>query len=322
MADGSAAQRPRGDALKATSPARHPVAAAHHSRGTSSAPTRRFPADGRHPVHTGAVADEVGPGAGLSSNLTVRAPSPPAGEASSDLAGPTARSVLLRLLDSTLSDPALTRAKIAKAIAMSGEPDLPEGPKELCLFVRAHMLDDLVDELGAQVVRVLLEDLEGTLRDVAPPRSSGVERTAASIRANPPSTRPEPHGLKASPASPTTPKPRRHVVLVDTDRFRRSLLARALLAQGCDVGVAESAADLPENGERVDALFIEAECGVSESVLQTILETRPTAAVIWTYDDAGPKPYSRLLTAQRGVALPRSTKATVFMEQIARLLGR
>ena len=73
------------------------------------------------------------------------------------------------------------------------------------------------------------------------------------------------------------------MLLVDTDRFGRAPLARALVRGGCDVTAVETIAEVNATlaaHEPLDVVIIDADHLAFESLLRTIVTTRPNVAIL------------------------------------------
>lgn len=189
---------------------------------------------------------------------------------------PGVAAVLRERLAFVLGDELAAEALLADALRESGRGALPHDTEACVTFARAHLLRPLLERRGPRLVAAFLDDLE-TLE-------------ASQVR---PTSRPI-----ASPA-------RRLIALIDRDRFRRALIAQALLRSELDVVAGETPAEVArESADLIvwiapDAREIE-ECELS-GIAVTPRETPASAR--WRIVRSSPTP-AAVLAAVRAQLNP------------------
>ena len=130
-----------------------------------------------------------------------------------------------------------------------------------------------------------------TIRSYPAPPNVGATIRSYPAPPAPPAAPPEPPPpvppVPAAPAAPARPRrakgSRAIVLLVDTDRFGRAPLARALVRGGCDVTAVETIAEVNATlsaHEPLDIVIIDADHLAFESLLRIIVTTRPEIAIL------------------------------------------
>lgn len=139
-----------------------------------------------------------------------------------------------------LGDAVSARAVIAAALESAGRTEVPRDPRALVPFVRAHVVERIAELAGPRLALAFLEDLRaragvstdrpihGLAQMQAPPSSSLPRKLALRPTSEPPRDR---YGTRAR---------RPEVVIVESDRFARSQLARVLVRGGADVSPYET----------------------------------------------------------------------------------
>lgn len=177
----------------------------------------------------------------------------------------TAQTILVERLEAAFDGDPGARIFLQAALRSARRAALPTDPEAVLDFARAHLLGPLAEELGGRAVAAFLEDLTRALRrplhevevsaeveldDAALGLETG-EVSGEVLRPSriPTALRPPPldrggHVSSIPPSNSGPVRVRPRASLVHGDRFTRALLARQLLAAGCDVTVLEALADL------------------------------------------------------------------------------
>jgi len=166
---------------------------------------------------------------------------------------------------------------VNEALERSGRTDAPEDPEDLVAFVKAHLIDDLVETIGGREVAGFLDELSDAALVV-----SGVRRR-------------DPSSARAT------------VVLVDGDLFRRAGLARSLVARRLNVIPAGALTELLNTSARPRVLIVDHEEALSAAFLivlsqpgfrpSVVMRTKePPAAAMQTLERAGVDVYEIVST--------------------------
>lgn len=196
---------------------------------------------------------------------------------------PAARA-LVEALEEAFDGDSGARIFLQAALRMARRSTLPSDPDVLLDFVRAHLMGMLAEEMGAIPATAFLDRIVVALgamtRDEPPLQGSGARESdvvwrdsARRLRSSPslPAVEVDISAAVAPPSSAdvdSDPEPpssaresgrhrlRIRTLLVHSDRFTRALLARHLLAAGCDVLVVETFVDLATMVERTPAVAV------------------------------------------------------------------
>jgi hypothetical protein len=184
------------------------------------------------------------------------------------------------LLELSLGNETVAHAAIAHALAQAGRDALPPTGPEIVAFARAYLMSILTGELGPRLTLALLDDLIEKLDP--PPAEPGSGVTPRS--SVPPGSMPRriaridfrPTLTPAEVAALT-------VVVVDPDKIRRPVIARALLRAKWSVRVVDTPAELAlahEEGERFAAALVDLDHLAVQPILDEIVARYPEAVVI------------------------------------------
>lgn len=251
----------------------------------------------------------------------------------------------MRILETTIPDRWTWEGALAGALAQAGLEDVPDDFEGLLDFVRVHLVRLLDDEERPWLVGSVLEDLEAEA-EVARlgPDSLSSARMAVATRIPDklPKTEPAPMsgGFESSepPQIPRlAPMPidltsvarlkidRPAVLVVDSDRFGRASLCRALVQGRCDVtsldGGAEAITAI-EGPDPIDVLVIDVDSTGATSILEALVRVRPETPVIaWTNSPAAIAEHvTRVAGVQIFEVLPRNARAVIVNETIRKLV--
>ena len=163
------------------------------------------------------------------------------------------------------------------ALVRAGLDGVPDAPDQTLLFVRAHLIGKLSEDVGPRLAMALVDDLVERL-EAAP--TSGVVAAVPSSSA-----------LRAAPVSSrSSARPVRGILLlVDMDSYRRASLARLLVPVRWDVRTASSHEDLVDVArEREDpiAIVVAVEHPSTEEIVRSAVANWPDAAVVIHGDTA------------------------------------
>jgi hypothetical protein len=203
---------------------------------------------------------------------------------------PLATPRVLKVIDTVVGSEERRQSVLRAALQSSGQAMIPERLEDLLVFVRAHLLPALSDQIGPRLATVVLADIDFAIqkefrkrgRSEDPP-SSGRER------AEPPP--PSSNTIVDSQLSQTSrngvpssgAKPRCAVLVVDRDRVGASMLARGIIHSGCDVAVADAATiDTAVTGDFEPHVLILGERDAVEMCqpLRMLLLSRPNLAIV------------------------------------------
>ncbi len=248
----------------------------------------------------------------------------------------SAQRALLRLLTTALADDGKARRAIHEALVEARESSLPIDSVELLEFVKAYLVPHMQREVGPKLVAAMLEDLEALIEHEKAGDSSS--RMAISTRMPPPGEQapPEIEFPRDAPPPDLEPMPppkrvemsesRPVVILLDTDRFGRAALARALVQGRCDVQVLDSPAEVVEvlrGNAPVHVLLTEIDGLELDAIFAALVETRPELPVI--VRTKSPRSVAEHLLRTAGVAnfdvIAKSSKNTEVIELVRTLSG-
>lgn len=213
----------------------------------------------------------------------------------------------MRALDLAFGDENSGRVLIQAGLRSARRAALPDEPEALLNFVRAHMMSVLTEELGPRVTSALLEQLDEDLRREAPPPS-----TRRSVNELPMVTSevPKSSGVRL----------RSSVLLVDSDRFARSNLARTLITNSCDVCAAETPLDVRSQNSRLDVAIIDMNVPEVAAILGALLAKSPDVKIIAIATDAASADtLLRAASVRTYRVVPRGMRGTDVIELIKRL---
>lgn len=173
---------------------------------------------------------------------------PRAGAKSSSAAQARAREELLSLLEVAYGSADGARAALQKALQQVMRHELPATVPELVSFVRAGLLPVISTDLGSRLTITLLDDF--------------IQR----------------HEVRSGVRERS-----HHVLLVDTDRLRRSVLARALLRDEWQVTVVDSVEELGElarSGEAVHVAIFDGRHPAKLLLMEMMVEHFPGVSLV------------------------------------------
>jgi hypothetical protein len=183
---------------------------------------------------------------------------------------------LTMLVELAYGDVVRGHAAIDAALARAGRSDAPQSAADVMSFVRAHLLDILMEEIGPRLTMALSDDLYEKLGS---PRASAPAMPPVSTR------RPVSRERDA-----TASREKACVALIDADRVGRAALARALIRAGYEVVVVDSVVDLESqlaSGQSIDAAVLDADHLLARPVADALSRARPDAVVVARGDPAG-----------------------------------
>ncbi|MGH7435414.1 MAG: hypothetical protein ACRENE_07045 [Polyangiaceae bacterium] len=181
------------------------------------------------------------------------------------------RALLLQLLEAACGTREAALSVLRLALVRAGLDGVPDRPDDTVLFVRAHLLARLSEDVGPRLAMALVDDLVERLD--APPESG--------VIAVPPSSAAH-RVVRVSVRSSTQPV-RGILLIVDKDAFRRASLARFLVPARWNVRTASSHEDLVGvASEREDpvAIVVAVDHPSMESIVRAAVESWPGAAVV------------------------------------------
>ncbi|MBL8721538.1 MAG: hypothetical protein JNL79_36465 [Myxococcales bacterium] len=187
-----------------------------------------------------------------------------------------AQTILVERLEAAFDGDPGARIFLQAALRGARRATLPTDPETLLDFVRAHLLGPLTEELGGRAVVSFLDALERALRtpvsDVEVSADVELDDESLGIGSReesgevcrpsrlPTALRPPPYeeisprhtsSIPPSQRDSGAVRARLRALLIHGDRFTRAILARQLVAAGCDVTVIETFVDI---ASVVDAL--------------------------------------------------------------------
>jgi hypothetical protein len=199
--------------------------------------------------------------------------------------------ILASLLETTLENGGAARMLLQAALYEAGRSSLPEDPRALLAFSRAHLTGPLREELGPRVAEAVLDDLARQLGAASSPRL----QTAARV--------------PASATVPVAAARRPTVVVIDPDRLSRAGLARALVTAACDVIGVSGAAEIDEIDVVFDTALVDVRTPDLAAIIEALRAKDPRIQVIALADDVtaaeGILAANRLVGAR---ALPRACR--------------
>lgn len=228
---------------------------------------------------------------------------------------PPSHRTLMRVLDAAFGDEHSGRVLVHAALRTARRSSLPGEPDHLLDFVRAYMVGTLTEELGPRIVSALLDELAAELFEAPAPPSTG--RRALTPRAVVPPSQ--------APATSDAPKSsgvrvRSNVALVDPDRFARASLARALVANGCDVSVADGALDVRSLQERIDVAIVSMNAPEVAAILGALVAKSIDPKVIAvTNDTLSAETLLRAVGVRSFRVVPKSVRVTELGDIIRHL---
>jgi hypothetical protein len=201
------------------------------------------------------------------------------------------QAALHRILLAAYGAEELVAGVIGSAMVTANRTSVPKGPRELIDFVKGHVLPIASADLGPRIAMALLDELAQELElelsdafDVPFPGTEAGSHERSSLAA------PRlPTGLTSPPVSGARVRP--SVLLVDANRFQRSALARALVADGFDVRVSETVASLAaelSSSEPLHLVVVDTDHPQIEALLERLVDSRPDLPVLATARAFGP----------------------------------
>jgi hypothetical protein len=172
----------------------------------------------------------------------------PRGRARPSPTASQAREELIGLLEVAYASAEGAQAALRRALQLAMRHELPTSVAELLTFVRIGLLPVLSADLGPRLTMSLLEDF--------------IKR----------------HEIRSGVRERSV-----QVILVDTDRLGRSVLARALLRERWQVTVVDSLEELGElarSGEAVDVAILDGRHPAKLLILEMMVDHFPSAALV------------------------------------------
>lgn len=217
--------------------------------------------------------------------------------------------------------------------------DLPEAFDDLVPFVRSHLASYLGDNDRPWLISSVLEDLEAEAelaREGDAVNSSArmaiatrVPERLATIPA-PTSDEEEPPSTEIVPRAPSVPRvaartARPAVLVIDSDRFKRSALARTLVQFRCDVTVldgGDEALAAISGSEPIDVVVMDVDSDGANGLLDALVVARPEVPVLaWTNAPSAVAEHVVRVAGVRACAVAsRSARNTELNEALRRLL--
>lgn len=209
-----------------------------------------------------------------------------------------AQALLVERLEAAFDGDPGARIFLQAALRSARRGALPTDPEAILDFARAHLLGPLTEELGGRAVAAFLDDLTRALRtpvsdvevsaDVElDDESLGLE-SGEGLRPSriPTALPPPPRDREASTLPPSKsvrsgPCGRPRTLLVHGDRLTRAILARQLVAAGCDVTVIETPTDLATVTEALpDFAVVDLAARGAQDLLRRIVARNPGLQVL------------------------------------------
>lgn len=181
------------------------------------------------------------------------------------------RALLLQLLEGACGSRDAAVSTLRLALVRAGLDGVPDTPNKTVLFVRAHLLGRLSEDVGPRLAMALVDDLLERLEE-AP--ESGV------VAVTPPASVPR---IPRVSVRSSAPVPRGVLLLVDNDSLRRASLARTLVPVGWEVRTASWHQDVREAAmanEHPTAIVVVVEHPSVEAILRAAFANWPRAAVV------------------------------------------
>ena len=231
---------------------------------------------------------------------------------------------VLKVIDTVVGSEERRRLVLRAALESSGHAAIPERLEDLLVFVRAHLLPALSEQIGPRLATVVLADIDFAIQkefrkrarhdgapssegsdsgphDAPPSSSSGRDRSADERLME--TSR---NGIPASGR-----KLKCSVLVVDRDRVGASMLARSIIHSGCDVAVADAATiDTAMTGEFEPDVLVLAERDALDMspALRALLLSRPNLSIVVRVTDHQRLAESMLqsLGARKCAAIARS----------------
>ncbi|MGH7435351.1 MAG: hypothetical protein ACRENE_06730 [Polyangiaceae bacterium] len=186
------------------------------------------------------------------------------------------RALLLQLLEGACGSREAAVSTLRLALVRSGLDGVPDTPDKALLFVRAHLLGKLTEEVGPRLAMALVDDLVERLDE--PPQSGMVP-----VRSPSSAQRIARLSVRSSPVARGT------LLLVDRDAFRRASVARPLVPAGWNVRTAhdqEEVLDAAGGYDTPTAIVVAVEHPSVEAIVRAAVANWPEAAVIVHGDPA------------------------------------
>lgn len=187
------------------------------------------------------------------------------------------RALLLQLLEGACGSREAALSTLRVALVRAELDGVPDTPEEALLFVRAHLLGKLSEDVGARLALSLIDDLTERLEG---PSESGVMPLA------PPSSA----GRVARLSVRSIQQAKGTLLLIDKDALRRATVARLLLPGRWDLRTASShdeVFDAARDGELPTAIVVAVEHPYVEFIVRTAVANWPGAGVVVHGDLAG-----------------------------------
>ena len=251
----------------------------------------------------------------------------------------TAQRALFRLLETTIPDRSLWERAIRKGLVDARLDDLPEEFEQLVPFVRGYLATYLGDQDRPWLISSVLEDLEAEAElsrsgDNSSARMAIATRIPERMPTLPaPAEEEEPPSAqipRSVPRAPSIPriiarKERPSILVVDSDRFKRSALARTLVQFRCDVTVldgGDEAVAVASGHDPIDLLVLDVDAPGASKLLEALVYSRPGVPVLaWTNAPTAAAEHVARMAGVRSVAVVGRTALNADLnEALVRLL--
>lgn len=203
---------------------------------------------------------------------------------------------------------ATARVFLQAALRTARRAAVPREPDEIVAFVRTFLLPTLEEDLGATTARTFLDEVVAAV---------GAEHASTSrLRSSHPSpSAPESSGVRDADGRAIASRPRAslRLLLHHPDRVRRAILARQLVAAGCEVVLVESADDLAHVAEVPQVAFVDLGTPDIAALLAALRARRADVRVLGTlalgcdaeglFEHAGVARFDTVLSGVRGPEL-------------------
>lgn len=203
---------------------------------------------------------------------------------------------------------ATARVFLQAALRAARRTAVPREPDEIVAFVRAFLLPALVEDLGEHTARTFLDEVVAGV--------GGEAASTSRLRSSRPSPSvPESSGVREVDARAIAPRsrPALRLLVGHPDRSRRAILARQLVAAGCEVVLVESAGDLAQVVDVPQIALLDLGIPDIRALLATLRARRADVRVLGTlalgcdadalFDEAGIARFDTVLPGIRGPEL-------------------
>ncbi len=187
------------------------------------------------------------------------------------------RSLLLQLLEGACGSREAAVSALRLALVQAELDGVPDAPEDTLVFVRAHLLSRLSEDIGPRLAMALVDDLVERLEAFP---ESGVVAVPSPSSA---------HWVAVTSVRSSAQPVRGILVIVDEDSLQRASLARVLVPARWDVRTAssqEGLVDVARESEDPVAVVVAVEHPSAEVIVRAAIASWPGAAVI-LHGDAG-----------------------------------